>query len=192
MAVGQRGVTHKLLDRFNRKILKYKSVSKEDLVRGRCVCRRCGTIVRTFYYIIDNTTGEHYALCTGCALELNPPKWKLIISTTSSPLDNHIEPIGNYDIWDSTNKRRESVSLAELVQCGWFIRKVKETIQIVPKRTTKKIDLEYYGKLACARFKNHYEKLGLVNMTECDSPFCKFVYENMSKPVHKLRYSWLR
>jgi hypothetical protein len=126
-------------------------------------------------------------LCVNCVLELNPPKWQIIIGTVNQPVDNRIEPIGNYHIWDETHKRQEtSLTLSELIECGWFIRKVTETPQRVPNRTVKKIDLEYHGELACIRFKDHYEKLGLGHISKCHSPFCEFVYGRIHNPLDKL------
>jgi len=180
MAFDQGSTTYRLLNKLDGKATMYKSIGKDDLVVGRCICSRCENTVREFYYIKEDTARIHCALCIKCALELNPPKWQLIIATINNPIDNSIEPIGNYDIWDETHKRKETTAtLKELVECGWFIRRVVETVQKVPRRIIKKIDLEYHGKLTCLRFRYHYKKLGLGHLAKCKSPFCEFIYENM-------------
>ena len=153
----------------------YNPMTKEDLVRGRCRCSRCKNIVKEFY-VTENV------LCIRCALELYPPKWKIVVATTNLQKHNRIEPTGIYEIWDDTYKRLEqTLTLKELIECGWFVRKVEETHQLIPRRTIKKIDLEYHGKLSCVRFKHHYENLGLEHIDKCDSPFCEFVYEEVLK-----------
>lgn len=156
----------------------YSPVTKEDLVSGSCRCFRCKSIAKDFY-IAQNI------LCVDCVLELDPPKWKLILATTNHQKSNRIEPTGTYDIWDDTYKRQEqTLTLKELIECGWFVRKVVETCQLIPKRTIKKVDMEYHGELMCLRFKDHYEKLGLKDMEQCRSPFCEFVYEKRLKFKH--------
>jgi len=192
VAFNQRRATHRWLNKFDRKVYMYKHITKNisnfttkhNMVCGKCICARCDTVVRKFYYIKEDLSRTYCALCTDCALELNPPKWKVIIATINTSIDNRIEPIGNYEMWDDTNKRKEcTMTLTELVSCGWFIKKVEETNTLVPKRTIKKIDLEYHGKLMCLRFKDHYEKLGLEYMEKCKSPFCEFVYDNIRNNV---------
>jgi len=139
MALDKGNSSYKKLNKTDKMALMYINLSKHDLVQGCCLCSRCGKPCSSFYYVKDAESGIHCALCVVCTLELNPPKWKLIIATTNKPLNNNIEPIGNYDIWDDTYKRQEhTLTLSELGGCGWFIRKVEETTQIVPKRTVKK------------------------------------------------------
>ena len=160
---------------LNKESFVYSPVSKEDLVCGSCRCSRCKDIVKDFYITAN-------VLCTDCALELDPPKWKLILAANNNQKSNCIEPAGTYNVWDDTYKRQEqTLTLKELIECGWFIRKVEETHQLVPRRIVKEVNLEYYGKLMCLRFKHHYEKLGLENMEGCKSAFCEFVYEKRLK-----------
>jgi len=180
MAVDKGSAPYRKLSTAEKKALMYINLNKDDLVKGKCMCARCNKPCSFFYYITDAASSIYCALCIKCALELNPPKWQIVIATVNEQLDNRIEPIGNYDIWDDTNKRKENtLTISELIECGWFIRKVTETSEKVPKRTIKKIHLEYYGKNNCIRFRDHYEKLGLEHLTQCNSPFCEFVYQNI-------------
>lgn len=155
---------------------KYLPVDRQDIVRGRCKCNRCDKFANVFYYKFLPHERLHYSVCVECVLELDPPKLELMLATTNQ-LCNNIIPTTPYDLWDNTNSRQErAMSIEEFVECGWFIRKLKEERRKVPKRTILTINLEYHGNLICDRCKDHYDRLGLDDMNRCNSPFCKFMF----------------
>lgn len=179
MAFIQRNYVHDPVE----KGLVYKPVGKNDLVKGNCSCYRCDKLVVQFYY------APNCILCIDCVLELDPPKWRLILTTTSQSKDNHIEPADSYTMWDDTYKRREeTLTLGEIIKCGWFTRKIEEISTKVPRRTIKKINLEYHGKRPCVRFKSHYANLGLEHIPSCRSPFCEYIYTNVCYQKQLQRY----
>ncbi len=149
--------------------IEYSPVTNLDLITGSYPCDRCGAVVEQFFYTEN-------VLCIDCVLALDPPKMTLTLAASSEYATAGIEPLCNYDLWNNTSLKKEhTMYIKDFIACGWFIRKVEETLQIVPKRVIRKIDLEYYGKLLCFRAKNHYINLGLGDLDKCRSPFCEFL-----------------
>lgn len=153
-----------------KKHIEYSPVTSLDLITGSFPCDRCGAIVEKFFYTEN-------VLCIDCVLVLDPPKMTLTLSASSSyTTAGSIEPLCNYDLWNNTSLRQEhTMFIKDFITCGWFIRKVEETSQIVPKRVIREVDLEYYGNLLCFRAKDHYDSLGLGDLDKCRSPFCEFL-----------------
>lgn len=157
----------------NERNFEYSPVSYLDLITGSCQCDRCGKVSKRFFYV-------KAALCIDCALDLHPPKICLTLATNGGCADRSIKPLSGYSLWNNTHLRQEhTMGLNDFVACGWFIRKVEETFQLVSKRTIKTIDLEYYGHLICVRAMDHYENLGLEDLDKCRSPFCEFMYKEV-------------
>ena len=178
-------VTSKRTNKDMNETFKYIPVGRKDLVRGRGLCDRCLNVVSVFYYSFRHRNYEHNCVCVDCVLELDPPKWELIQATTNQLENNLLEPIGHYDLWDNTHMRQErAMTLKEAISCGWFIRRMEESKQTVPRRTVRKINLEYYGNSLCVRFTSHYEKLGLEEMNFCKAPFCEFMNTSIYNRMH--------
>ncbi len=120
-------------------------------------CDKCGE--RSALLDLDNM-----AICSKCYLICKPPVLCLDQYDT------------NPHFWNRTQNRHEFVTnLKDFLECGWFLRKVEEFVSKVPKFSTKRVHLEYYGKSRCIRFAEYYKKLSLEHLGACKKPgaFCK-------------------